>query len=101
MEILKRPELDPGWVFEMTRNPLLLTNICLVHLSRGNLPTMRAALYDECTDVLLERWREPGIETKVASPDRQAGAATVLARIRKTVAPRQQPMNLRWSWMRF
>jgi formylglycine-generating enzyme required for sulfatase activity len=45
-------------VFELTRNPLLLTAICLVHRDRGRLPHRRADLYEECIDVLLERWRE-------------------------------------------
>lgn len=67
-ERLKTPEFRARRVFEMTRNPLLLTNICLVHLSRGNLPHTRAALYDECTEVLLERWRGAvGIETRVTA----------------------------------
>jgi len=44
-------------VFELTRNPLLLTNICLVHRHRGSLPKKRARLYEECIDVLLEHWR--------------------------------------------
>ncbi|MCP3920020.1 MAG: SUMF1/EgtB/PvdO family nonheme iron enzyme [bacterium] len=45
-------------VFEMTRNPLLLTGLCLVHRDRGQLPEKRATLYHEATGVLLERWRE-------------------------------------------
>jgi formylglycine-generating enzyme required for sulfatase activity len=44
-------------VYEMTRNPLLLTAICLVHRERGRLPHMRAQLYEESITVLLERWR--------------------------------------------
>ncbi|MBN1610845.1 MAG: SUMF1/EgtB/PvdO family nonheme iron enzyme [Polyangiaceae bacterium] len=42
----------------MTRNPLLLANLCLVHRDRGDLPRGRARLYDECIEVLLERWRK-------------------------------------------
>ena len=42
----------------MTSNPLLLANLCLVHRDRGQLPRGRARLYEECVDVLLERWRE-------------------------------------------
>ena len=44
-------------VYEMTANPLLLANLCLVHRDRGELPRRRAQLYSECIDVLLERWR--------------------------------------------
>ena len=55
---LREPEFRALKVFSMTRNPLLLTNICLVHYDRGILPKNRARLYDECTEVLLERWRQ-------------------------------------------
>lgn len=54
---LKEPDFRARRVFELTRNPLLLTNICLVHRHRGSLPQKRARLYEECLDVLLEHWR--------------------------------------------
>jgi formylglycine-generating enzyme required for sulfatase activity len=54
---LKEPDFRVRRVFELTRNPLLLTNICLVHRYRGGLPQKRARLYEECIDVLLEHWR--------------------------------------------
>ena len=56
-ERLRRPEFRARRVFELTRNPLLLTNLCLVHMDRGRLPERRAQLYDECVTVLLEHWR--------------------------------------------
>ncbi len=37
-------------------NPLLLQIIALVHKDRGTLPQRRVELYEECTNVLLERW---------------------------------------------
>ncbi|MFO1051287.1 MAG: SUMF1/EgtB/PvdO family nonheme iron enzyme [Planctomycetota bacterium] len=44
---------------QLAANPLLLTNLCLVHRDRNRqLPTARAELYDECLDVLLRLWRE-------------------------------------------
>jgi hypothetical protein len=55
---LQEPDFRARRVFELTRNPLLLTNICLVHRHRGALPRKRARLYEECIDVLLEHWRE-------------------------------------------
>jgi len=55
---LKEPDFRARRVFELTRNPLLLTNICLVHRHRGELPQRRARLYEECIDVLLEHWRQ-------------------------------------------
>jgi formylglycine-generating enzyme required for sulfatase activity len=54
---LREPDFRVRRVFELTRNPLLLTNICLVHRYRGGLPQKRARLYEECIDVLLEHWR--------------------------------------------
>ncbi len=54
---LQEPDFRVRRVFELTRNPLLLTNICLVHRYRGGLPQKRARLYEECIDVLLEHWR--------------------------------------------
>ena len=55
---LQEPDFRARRVFELTRNPLLLTNICLVHRHRGALPRKRARLYEECIDVLLEHWQE-------------------------------------------
>ncbi|MCP4692592.1 MAG: hypothetical protein GY859_31410, partial [Desulfobacterales bacterium] len=55
---LNEPEFRARRVFELTRNPLLLTNLCLVHWDRGNLPKNRARLYEECVEVLLELWHE-------------------------------------------
>jgi formylglycine-generating enzyme required for sulfatase activity len=55
---LRRPEHRSKRLLEMTGNPLLLANLCLVHRDRGALPRGRTRLYDECIDVLLERWRE-------------------------------------------
>ncbi|MCP4689223.1 MAG: NACHT domain-containing protein, partial [Desulfobacterales bacterium] len=57
IERLREPDFRARRVFELTRNPLLLTNICLVHRHRGSLPKRRARLYEECIDVLLEHWR--------------------------------------------
>ncbi|MGD9325028.1 MAG: SUMF1/EgtB/PvdO family nonheme iron enzyme, partial [Desulfobacterales bacterium] len=54
---LREQDFRARRVFELTRNPLLLTNICLVHRHRGSLPRKRARLYEECIDVLLEHWR--------------------------------------------
>ncbi len=55
---LREPDFRAPEVFELTRNPLLLTNICLVHRHRRELPEGRARLYEECIDVMLEHWRK-------------------------------------------
>ena len=57
LEGLAQPEYRARKVLTMTRNPLLLTNLCLVHRDRGMLPKHRVILYKECTEVLLELWR--------------------------------------------
>ncbi len=57
IENLKQPNFRSSRIFELTRNPLLLTNICLVHRFRSKLPDSRADLYQECINVLLEHWR--------------------------------------------
>jgi predicted NACHT family NTPase len=51
---LREADFRARRVFELTCNPLLLTNICLVHRHRGAMPRKRARLYEECIDVLLE-----------------------------------------------
>ncbi len=57
-------------VYELTRNPLLLTAICLVHRDRGELPKKRAVLYDDCVDVLLEGWRRAqGMDVQFTAAD--------------------------------
>ena len=67
---LQEPDFRTSRVFELTRNPLLLTNICLVHRHRGELPRKRARLYEECIDVLLEHWREAkGLKVGVTARD--------------------------------
>jgi len=37
-------------------NPLILQIMALVHRDRGRLPQRRVELYEECTNVLLEKW---------------------------------------------
>ena len=57
IERLRQPDFRAARVFELTRNPLLLTAICLVHRDNQRLPHRRADLYEDCTKVLLELWR--------------------------------------------
>lgn len=58
LERLRQPDLRASRIFQMTRNPLLLTAICLVQYDRGQLPHRRVDLYEECVTTLLLRWRE-------------------------------------------
>jgi formylglycine-generating enzyme required for sulfatase activity len=52
---LSRSDFRTRRVFGLTRNPVHLTNICLMDWHRGELPQKRARYYEECIDVLLER----------------------------------------------
>ena len=70
--VLESPDFRARRVADLSGNPLLLTNLCLVHRDRGALPRARAQLYAECVDVLLERWR--------SSKDLAVGV-TVLSRV--------------------
>jgi len=73
IERLKAPDYRSARMAEMTRNPLLLANLCLVHRDRGGiLPAGRHELYDECLDVLLERWRQGDKRLAVSIPAKTA-----------------------------
>ena len=68
IENLSSNDFRAGRVFEMTRNPLLLTNICLVHRDGGRLPKTRGKLYKAAMDVLLEFWRgSRGVEVRIGA----------------------------------
>ena len=54
---LADPDMRARKVLELTRNPLLLTAICLVFRHGRRLPDRRVDLYEECTLLLLEHWR--------------------------------------------
>lgn len=41
---------------QLASNPLLLTIMVLIHMSRGSLPEARALLFEEAQDILLSRW---------------------------------------------
>ena len=55
---LAKPDFRARRVFELIRNPLLLTILCLIHLSQRSLPQRRGELYEKCMEVLLEHWRK-------------------------------------------
>lgn len=73
-------------VYEMTRNPLLLTAICLVHRERGRLPHARARLYEESITVLLERWRRRPLPVDQAARVFQPVAHWMHSRVGRTKA---------------
>jgi formylglycine-generating enzyme required for sulfatase activity len=68
---LKTPAFRSTRMFELTRNPLMLTVLCMLHRQRGSLPTRRVELYEQCVQVLLQRWRDmPGLPRRFG--DREA-----------------------------
>jgi len=54
-DALFRPGSD---LFRLARNPLLLTQMALVHAHNKRLPDHRAKLYDEVVEILVGRWDE-------------------------------------------
>ena len=60
LTVLLDPEREAQYrLREMTRNPLLLSTICLVHRVGERLPERRGRLYAECIGFLLEVWAGP------------------------------------------
>lgn len=57
LEILQSPQFGGAQMYEMARNPLLLTGICWVHLRHGQLGRARVELYEQCIDALAKNWR--------------------------------------------
>ncbi|MEA5551867.1 NACHT domain-containing NTPase [Anabaena cylindrica UHCC 0172] len=43
-------------IYELARNPLLLTLLCLVFGENNDFPANRSELYEEGLDILLKRW---------------------------------------------
>lgn len=65
-------------VYEMTRNPLLLSAICLVHYAQKRLPKERATLYEEAIRVLLERRRARRADEQPRTPEERLEPADVV-----------------------
>ena len=63
----KREELRKASrrLFDLARNPMLLTVMAVVHTYKGGLPRERVRLYDECVSLLLLDWQR----TKQAASD--------------------------------
>ncbi|MDM8516165.1 SUMF1/EgtB/PvdO family nonheme iron enzyme [Desulfobacterales bacterium HSG16] len=60
---IRKPDL-----WRLAPNPLLLTVMAVVHTHKGQLPEARAALYEECVDVLLWRWEQVKSDGDEESP---------------------------------
>jgi formylglycine-generating enzyme required for sulfatase activity len=59
---------------ELAGNPMLLTVMAVVHSEHGELPDIRAKLYDEAVKVLLDRWEAQ----RATEQDAQQGVGAVL-----------------------
>ncbi len=49
---------------KLTESPLLLTMLAILHYNRNELPEDRVEVYEQCVDLLLDRWeprRTPGV----------------------------------------
>lgn len=53
---LKAPEFRATRMFELTRNPLMLTVLCTLYHQRGDLPTRQVELYEQCLQILIRQW---------------------------------------------
>lgn len=53
---------------ELATNPMLLSLICLVYHLRRDLPRGRAALYDECVQILLGVWDSVDKDLNISTP---------------------------------
>ena len=53
---------------ELAKTPILLSLICLVYVSQGNLPDKRSSLYKRGLDILLEDWdKDRGVKSRIKS----------------------------------
>jgi len=53
---LEAPEFRVARMFEIVRNPLMLTVLCMVYHRGGHLPRRRVEVYEQCVQVLVEQW---------------------------------------------
>ncbi|MEX1368267.1 MAG: SUMF1/EgtB/PvdO family nonheme iron enzyme [Nannocystaceae bacterium] len=87
---LRQPRLRAkARVFGLTRNPLLLTAICLVHLERDEIPEKTTELYRECLAVMLDRWQ---IARKMKSRIEAGPAQQILQPVARWLHERRDKM---------
>ncbi|MCA9649917.1 MAG: SUMF1/EgtB/PvdO family nonheme iron enzyme [Myxococcales bacterium] len=53
---LQAPEFRATRMFELTRNPMMLSLLCALHQQRGALPSRKVELYEQCVQLLLRQW---------------------------------------------
>jgi formylglycine-generating enzyme required for sulfatase activity/energy-coupling factor transporter ATP-binding protein EcfA2 len=62
-QLQQRPELVP-----LIRSPLLLTMLAILHYNTADVPRDRVRLYEECVQLLLERWEPERTSPWVSHP---------------------------------
>jgi Uncharacterized conserved protein len=62
-QLQQRPELAP-----LIRSPLLLTMLAILHYNTADVPRDRVRLYEECVQLLLERWEPERTSPWVSHP---------------------------------
>jgi formylglycine-generating enzyme required for sulfatase activity/energy-coupling factor transporter ATP-binding protein EcfA2 len=62
-QLQQRPELAP-----LIRSPLLLTMLAILHYNTDDVPRDRVRLYEECVQLLLERWEPERTSPWVSHP---------------------------------
>jgi formylglycine-generating enzyme required for sulfatase activity len=55
---LNGPRFSSSQLYEMSRNPLLVTGICWIHYQGGQLVDQREEIYEQCVEALAKRWRD-------------------------------------------
>lgn len=94
---LVRIIMDPesGAIRDLSRNPLLLTIICLVHRIDAVLPDERVVLYEKCTETLLNTWhtwkfRDDKIENRNKLERRNRARMEAIAHWMHILSPKEK-----------
>ena len=91
---LKDREKANQQILEMASNPLLLTLLCVVVLLGNDIPRKRVRFYEQCLDVLLDRWpRQRGRP----APVELSTARDALAHLAFTLHAARRRDDLSWA----
>ena len=81
-------------ILALVSNPLLLTLLCVVVLLGNDIPKRRVRFYEQCLDVLLDRW--PQLRGHEAPVDSES-ARTALARLAYFLHSQKRQGDLDWG----
>lgn len=94
IDALGDPQQASQQILEMASNPLLLTLLCVVVLLGNEIPKKRVRFYEQCLDVLLDRW--PRQRGKMA-PVELGTARDALAHLAFHLHSAQRRDDLTWA----